>query len=85
MWEHINFMSNGGVYRETEKYCQNFQVIYSYLKLRRIKVMDYKMVWTPKPKGRGYSIDTNQIGTREMIFQEDLKIANIDVLPVYDS
>ena len=59
MWEHINFMSNGGIYREAHKYCQNYQVVYSYLKLRRVKVMDYKIVWTPKPKGRGYTIDAN--------------------------
>lgn len=30
--------------------------------------MDYKIVWTPKPKGKGYFVDANQIGMRELIF-----------------
>jgi hypothetical protein len=46
--------------------------------------MDYKMVWTPLPKGKGYTVDANQIGMREIIFQMDLKIINIDFIPVFN-
>jgi hypothetical protein len=46
--------------------------------------MEYKMVWTPKPQGRGYTVDANQSGMRDLVFQDDLKIVNIDYYPVFN-
>lgn len=43
--------------------------------------MEYSVVWTPK--NNSYTIEASQVGQREIYFNEELKIANIDFCPAF--
>lgn len=82
-WENIRFMANGPIVKNQESFHQNYHVIFSFLNLKRVKIMEYKVVWTHL--SNSYSVEAAQVGQREMYFQEDMKIANIDFYPAFNS